>query len=326
MTKSHYFYKNLQGDVIAITDDMGATVARYTYDAWGKVLTVKDASGNNITSTAHIANINPFRYRSYYYDTETSLYYLQSRYYNPEVGRFINADKSENFCSTYSVLSNNAFCYCENDPVNETDDQGDVVGSISKILAKMAMGLVTGLLVQLMTDVILTVTAGKARFSTWGTYADAAVGGALDALVNKGLVGNIMVTVVSNILGQIVDLIIGKIKNFDFWRLINSIFDCILIHIIEKKLKIKEPEFIRDIKKEAHGLGVKGKRNLDAYLEAKIKLLKRHNWFVNLYKVIFNIAKEFVKGFFELVKEWVLAIAEYIKHVIKIRNMRSQYV
>ena len=81
---AYYFYKNLQGDVIAITNGSGITVARYTYDAWGKVLTVKDANGNNITSTTHIANINPFRYRSYYYDKETKLYYLQSRYYDPQ--------------------------------------------------------------------------------------------------------------------------------------------------------------------------------------------------------------------------------------------------
>ena len=96
---AYYFYKNLQGDVIAITDDTGETVARYTYDAWGKVLTVTDANGTAITDINHIANINPFRYRSYYYDTETELYYLQSRYYNPEVGRFINGDNEQSLLS-----------------------------------------------------------------------------------------------------------------------------------------------------------------------------------------------------------------------------------
>ncbi len=80
---AYYFYKNLQGDVIAITDDTGATVARYTYDAWGKCTITSD------TTSIGIATINPFRYRSYYYDAETGLYYLQSRYYNPEIGRFI---------------------------------------------------------------------------------------------------------------------------------------------------------------------------------------------------------------------------------------------
>ena len=72
----YYFLKNLQGDVIAITNKSGEVVARYTYDAWGKVLSVKSASGTVITSSTNVANVNPFRYRGYYYDTETSLYYL----------------------------------------------------------------------------------------------------------------------------------------------------------------------------------------------------------------------------------------------------------
>ena len=77
---AYYFYKNLQGDVIAIADDTGAVKATYTYDAWGVCTVASDTSGCNI------ATINPFRYRGYYYDTETDLYYLQSRYYDPEVG------------------------------------------------------------------------------------------------------------------------------------------------------------------------------------------------------------------------------------------------
>ena len=87
------FRKNLQGDVIAILDTSGNVVARYTYDAWGKVLSVTDANGNAITSATHVANANPIRYRGYYYDTDTGWYCLNSRYYDPEVKRFINADR-----------------------------------------------------------------------------------------------------------------------------------------------------------------------------------------------------------------------------------------
>ncbi|MBO5845283.1 MAG: RHS repeat-associated core domain-containing protein, partial [Clostridia bacterium] len=116
-------YKNLQGDVIAITDDTGATVARYTYDAWGKVLSVTDANGNAITSATHVANINPFRYRSYYYDAESRLYYLQSRYYDPEVGRFLNADNPIMILFT-TINGHNAMCYCSNTPIIKTDSYG----------------------------------------------------------------------------------------------------------------------------------------------------------------------------------------------------------
>ena len=76
----------------AITNSLADIVAQYTYDAWGKVISVTDASGAAQTSSGFIGNINPIRYRGYYYDSETGLYYLQSRYYDPETGRFVNAD------------------------------------------------------------------------------------------------------------------------------------------------------------------------------------------------------------------------------------------
>ena len=115
---AYYFYKNLQGDVIAIADDTGAVKATYTYDAWGAYEIESDTSGCNI------ATINPFRYRGYYYDTETDLYYLQSRYYNPEVGRFINADDYVFVQLPNEKNSHNIFAYCENDPVSDSDYLG----------------------------------------------------------------------------------------------------------------------------------------------------------------------------------------------------------
>ena len=115
---AYYFYKNLQGDVIAITDETGAVVARYSYDAWGKCKVESDTSGVNI------ATVNPFRYRSYYYDQETGLYYLQSRYYDPEVGRFINADDINCIGAPSELLNNNLWSYCTNNPVNKDDPCG----------------------------------------------------------------------------------------------------------------------------------------------------------------------------------------------------------
>ena len=106
---NYFFLKNLQGDVIAITDTNGDTVATYSYDAWGKCTV-----GSN---SQDIANINPFRYRGYYLDTETGLYYLNSRYYDPETGRFINADDAQFAC----LQSGNLFNYCGNEPVKNVD-------------------------------------------------------------------------------------------------------------------------------------------------------------------------------------------------------------
>jgi len=82
-----FFLKNLQGDVIAIINERSEVVCRYTYDSWGKC-TVHNDEGIGI------ADINPFRYRGYYYDSEIGMYYLQSRYYDPEVGRFVNGDEA----------------------------------------------------------------------------------------------------------------------------------------------------------------------------------------------------------------------------------------
>ena len=83
---TYYYYYNLQGDVIGLYDSDLNIVVNYTYDSWGKVLSITGSMADTL------GQANPFRYRGYYYDSESGLYYLNSRYYDPEVGRFINAD------------------------------------------------------------------------------------------------------------------------------------------------------------------------------------------------------------------------------------------
>ena len=112
----YFFYKNLQGDVIGITDQDANIVARYTYDAWGVCTIVEDRTDCNI------ATVNPFRYRGYYYDEEIGLYYLQSRYYNPRVGRFVNGDSKLGV--NIGVQSYALYCYCGNEPVFRNDTLG----------------------------------------------------------------------------------------------------------------------------------------------------------------------------------------------------------
>ena len=109
--------------MIGITNDMGQTVARYRYDAWGACTIVADTSGRNI------ATINPFRYRGYYLDSESGLYYLQSRYYDPTTGRFINGDDVVFLGNNNSSISWNLYAYCENTPVNMVDLYGYVAVS-----------------------------------------------------------------------------------------------------------------------------------------------------------------------------------------------------
>ena len=121
---TYYFNKNLQGDIIGITDKNANTVARYTYNAWGQIVSTQDADGNAIIDPSHIANINPYRYRGYYFDTEIQMYYLQSRYYNPEIGRFLNSDDATFAGIHTTTLSCNLIAYCNNSPVINTDLTG----------------------------------------------------------------------------------------------------------------------------------------------------------------------------------------------------------
>ena len=131
-TDTEYFYvKNLQGDILKVITATGTEAATYTYDAWGKLL----------TSTGDLADINPLRYRGYFYDTETGLYYLKSRYYDPEVSRFINPDAFVS--SGTSVASYNMMVYCDNNPINRIDPAGMFWREIGDFFSKTWNGLKT---------------------------------------------------------------------------------------------------------------------------------------------------------------------------------------
>ena len=114
----YFLASNPQGDITYIYDIDGNRVVTYNYDAWGNILSI---SG---TKASTIGRYNPFRYRGYYYDNETGLYYLNSRYYDPSSGRFISAD-GEIASIGSDILGNNLFSYCMNNPVNRSDQDGN---------------------------------------------------------------------------------------------------------------------------------------------------------------------------------------------------------
>ena len=150
----YYYIKNAQNDVIAIADENGNVLVNYTYDPWGKVISITDKDGNellqeptvdetattvadelitksatvdettkDVDTATKIAFLNPIRYRSYYYDSETEWYYLKTRYYSPDMCRFINAD---GYVQTgQGMLDKNMFAYCENNPSSRIDAYGD---------------------------------------------------------------------------------------------------------------------------------------------------------------------------------------------------------
>lgn len=120
---AEYLYRrDAQGNIIAILDMTGSVVVKYKYNAWGehKIL---DASGEEITDPNHIGHLNPHRYRGYYYSTELGLYYLKSRFYDAEIGRFICAD-SLDYLDPHTVGGLNLYAYCNNNPVMNVDPTG----------------------------------------------------------------------------------------------------------------------------------------------------------------------------------------------------------
>ena len=153
-----YFYeRNLMGDIIAVYSVDGTKLISYVYDAWGKVTTTYHNGGAN-TGAAN----NPFKYRGYYHDSETSFYYLNSRYYDPAICRFINQDSA----LYHSMLGYNMFAYCYNNPVNYVDYTGEI--AISATFCAFGLVVLAAPVIYEFSDALVTTTykAGKA-FGNW---------------------------------------------------------------------------------------------------------------------------------------------------------------
>ena len=189
---TYYYVVNIQGDIMAILNTSGEVVVEYTYDAWGNIHSVTGSLADSL------GEVNPLTYRGYVYDQEIGMFYLQSRYYDPEVGRFINADDISYLGADGTLQSNNLFAYCKNNPTNLFDKSGEFGISLALI------GIVAGAVVGAVAGAITAYSVAKekgvdgkelAAKTALGAVAGAAVGGALGAggaaLVTKltGIVG-----------------------------------------------------------------------------------------------------------------------------------------
>jgi len=230
----YYFLKNLQGDIIAITNQNGQTIAKYRYDAWGKCTVTSDTSGSNISG------INPFRYRGYYYDPEIGMYYLQSRYYAPEIGRFVNADDARIFTAQSKEIGLNAFEYCDGNPVNSID----VLGQLGvQLAARIALGVMIGFYVQLLSELIalwFAILFDKKRpalFADPGDYVSSMISWALTCVSFNKKVLEVVATILPVFVKQI-----GRIfnKSFDWIDFAIDIAFTILSFVVSKCLKNAE--------------------------------------------------------------------------------------
>ncbi len=218
-TPTYYYYAlNSRNDVVGLYDANGAVCAKYTYDPWGNKTSVTDADGTAITDENDIAHTQPFRYRSYYYDTDSGFYYLQSRYYDPVTHRFINVDNVVAGIGE-SVKGYNLFTYCMNNPVNQSDSDGNwpkwakklvvaatvvavvaVVAAvtvatagagtaIAAIAVGAAKGAAIGLAVGAATGAAIGYASTRTRDGTLNGMADGALSGAISGAITGGVNG-----------------------------------------------------------------------------------------------------------------------------------------
>ncbi|MFA6661517.1 MAG: RHS repeat-associated core domain-containing protein, partial [Bacilli bacterium] len=150
----YLYLKNLQNDIIGIVDEAGNLVVEYTYDAYGNIIKLVD------TSNCDLSTVNPFRYRSYYYDKETGWYYLNSRYYNPIIGRFITMDSIEYL----GAGGTNLFSYCNNNPTSYYDINGNF--SASLVLGGSIVAQLSGGFAGLMASISASLASIKAAIAT----------------------------------------------------------------------------------------------------------------------------------------------------------------
>ncbi len=167
-TTDQYWYEtNAQGDVIGIVDDSNNEVVTYTYDTWGKLLNI----GGSLASTVGMQN--HLLYRGYYYDSETGMYYLQSRYYDPELCRFISRDDIS-YHEGETGAAANLYAYCNNDPVNYTDRAGHFGTPIQWVCA-----IIGGIAGWFFGDYVAKKLGYSSGWKYWAIRAGVTVGGAV---------------------------------------------------------------------------------------------------------------------------------------------------
>ena len=182
--KVYYYLTNLQGDVMSIESSDGTPVASYCYDAWGKILACDGA----------LAELNPLRYRGYVYDQETGFYYVSSRYFDPEVGRFINADDVNLLGANGDLVSLNLFAYCGNNPVSREDANGGFWLTVGVMAVGGLIGAAISAVSSVVTQQALTGTVNwkSVGVATAAGFVSGAVAASPLGLVGQQVAGGVI--------------------------------------------------------------------------------------------------------------------------------------
>ena len=229
------YVRNAQNDIVGLIDSTGKRVVYYKYDSWGRAVNI---SG---TMAATVGQKNPFRYRGYYFDAESGMYYLQSRYYDPEIRRFISADDYGLLSASNTVYDKNLYIYCENNPIVRKDSNGKL----------WITAVAVGIAAQYVGDVIGNVIEGKKGIdilrpsSSIGEYVAAGV----TALIpGSGLGGAFARNIVAEGIASLERQIKGEENNFGksivkvaFGAAIDSSVE-IIKESISKHISLKMPQ------------------------------------------------------------------------------------
>ena len=176
-SRKYFYIRDFMSNILGLVDDSGNIVVKYKYDAYGNRISITDTSG------CDLGNINPFRYKGYYYDDDVEMYYCKSRFYVPLWHRWLNSD-SINYLEPKNITSLNLFTYCNNNPVMYVDENGKFPGLITAMLIGAVIGAFVGVVGQAGADVLSNLwkygfKTYEWSMSSWQTYVGAAVGGAV---------------------------------------------------------------------------------------------------------------------------------------------------
>ena len=234
----YYYQKDLTGSIIGVYNDFGSIVAKYRYDAWGNHK-VYDQLNQEISLNTFIGNVNPFRFKSYYFDRETGLFWLSSRYYSPELCRFISPDSVE-YLDPRSINGLNLYAYCNNDPINKYDPSGHFAISLTML------GLIIGAAIGATVGGIAAYNIAKDQgaegwelfgWTMAGIVGGGIVGGALGAgagaLVTKAtgilgfsiVKGNVFVVTKTMVIGHYGYAALGSSLGYGYYQISDKLYN-----------------------------------------------------------------------------------------------------
>ena len=266
-SRKYFYIRDFMSNILGLVDDSGNIVVKYKYDAYGNRISITDTSG------CDLGNINPFRYKGYYYDDDVEMYYCKSRFYVPLWHRWLNSD-SINYLEPKNITSLNLFTYCNNNPVMYVDPTGRFT----------ILGLLISVGLSLAFEVLEDALDGNRMDHDWKDYLGAGISGIFGASS-----GNFVMNGIFSFAGGITDAwLSGDLKENGIGNVILSIGVSFLIsegasrlskHISNKIQIGKLTSNAHNNKKIVNNLGIEFSFNKNGRsISSFTKAIKSANW------------------------------------------------